>query len=247
MTATPTGRPFEEGSHDPRHTLDRNVGSLKRRLVLEAGNAIAMLEAALKALWTRDAAAAREVRRRDDTIDREEVEIEQDCLRLLTLQAPVARDFRMITFILKVNNDIERVADHAASIAKITTRLESVGPIRWPTALEEMAERVPAMCHTTMRALLDENAALAAQIVVEDKTIDELERRLFEETEQMMRSDGDQVRGGLLVYRIGRELERIGDLMKNVAEDVIYLATGSIVRHEKRRARAESGGEPRPA
>jgi phosphate transport system protein len=246
MTATPTGRPFDESTHDPRHNLDRSVGSLKRRLVLEAGNAIAMLEAALKALWTRDTAAAREVRRRDDTIDREEVEIEQDCLRLLTLQAPVARDFRMITFVLKVNNDIERVADHAASIAKITTRLESAGPIRWPTALEEMAERVPAMCHTTMRALLDENAALAAQIVVEDKTIDELERRLFEETEQMMRSDGDQVRGGLLVYRIGRELERIGDLMKNIAEDVIYLATGSIVRHEKRRAR-EAGGEPRPA
>lgn len=228
--------PRPEGPHDPRHTFDRSVGSLKRRLVQEASTAIGMLEAALGALWRRDAAAAREVRRRDDTIDREEVEIEQECLRLLTLQQPVARDFRTVTFILKVNNDIERVADHAASIAKITTRLDGVGPIQFPASLQEMAERVPAMCQSTIRALLDENAALAGKIVVEDEIIDDLERRLFEETEALMRGDFTHLRTGLLIYRAGRELERIGDLMKNIAEDIIYLATGSIVRHEKRRA-----------
>lgn len=236
MSATPAPRPFEEGpQHDARSSFDRSVVALKRRLVNEATTAIGMLEAALDALWRRDSAAAREVRRRDDSIDREEVEIEQECLRLLALQQPFARDFRVITFILKANNDIERVADHASSIAKITTRLEGSGPIQWPTSLQEMGARVPAMCHTTMRALLDENATLAAQIVVEDKTIDGLERRLFEETEDMMRTDNDNLRAGLLIYRVGREMERIGDLMKNIAEDVIYLATGSIVRHEKKR------------
>ncbi len=241
MTASPTPRPFDEGRPEARYTFDRSVVALKSRLVKEATTAVGMLEAALDALWRLDGAAAREVRRRDDSIDREEVEIEQECLRLLALQQPFARDFRVITFILKVNNDIERVADHASSIAKITTRLEPSGPIRWPTSLQEIAARVPVMCHTTMRALLDENATLAAQIVVEDKTIDALERRLFDETEEMMRQDETFLRAGLLIYRIGRELERIGDLMKNIAEDVIYLATGSIVRHEAKRAQASRG------
>lgn len=234
MTTTPA-RTHEEGPRDARHTFDRSVGELKRRLVQEATSAIAMLEAALDALWKLDGPAAREVRRRDDGIDREEVEIEQECLRLLALQQPFARDFRIVTFILKVNNDVERVADHASSIAKIATRLEGSAGVRWPTALQEMGQRVPAMCHMTMRAVLDEDAELAAKIVGEDKTIDALEKRLFEETEEMMRRDNGTLRAGLLIYRVGRELERIGDLMKNIAEDVIYLATGSIVRHEAKR------------
>ncbi|MFM9994429.1 MAG: phosphate signaling complex protein PhoU [Phycisphaerales bacterium] len=229
-------QPFQDGRSEGRQTFDRDVGSLKRRLVQEATAAVGMLEAALDALWKLDSVAAREVRRRDDSIDREEVEIEQQCLRLLALQQPFARDFRVITFILKVNNDVERVADHACSIAKITTRLESARSPKWPTALQEMGQRVPAMCHTTMRAILDENTALAGQIVGEDKTIDALEKRLFEETEQLMREDDSSLRAGLLIYRVGRELERIGDLMKNICEDVIYLATGSIVRHEAKRA-----------
>lgn len=235
MTTTPA-RSHEDDRHEARHTFDRSVGELKRRLVQEATSAIAMLESAIDALWKLDSPAAREVRRRDDGIDREEVEIEQECLRLLALQQPFARDFRIVTFILKVNNDVERVADHASSIAKITTRLEGVPGVRWPTALQEMGQRVPAMCHTTMRAVLDEDAELAARIVGEDKTIDALEKRLFEETEEMMRRDNAALRAGLLIYRVGRELERIGDLMKNIAEDVIYLATGSIVRHEGKRA-----------
>src|SRR5690606_3239846 len=144
----------------------------------------------------------------------------------------------------RVNSDIERVADHASSIAKVTTRLDTSRPVQWPTALVEMGQRVPVMCHSLLRAVLDEDTAIARQIVNEDKTIDRLEKRLFEETEAMMRADPGTIRNGLLIYRVGRELERVGDLMKNIAEDVIYLDTGSIVRHEKKRANraAAEGG-----
>jgi phosphate transport system protein len=234
--------PRDETGVGPRGGFDRSVASLKRRLVQEGTAAVGMLEAALDALWRLDIAKAREVRRSDDRIDREEVEIEQECFRLLTLQAPFARDFRVITFAMKVNNDFERVADHASSIAKVTMRLTFTEPPRWPTALVEMGQRVTVMCHSLLRAVLDEDSSVAARIVGEDKTIDALEKRLFEETEELMRSDPAWVRHGLLIYRLGRELERIGDLLKNIAEDVIYLATGSIVRHEAKRI--TPGGTP---
>ncbi len=99
-----------------------------------------------------------------------------------------------------------------------------------------MGQRVPVMCHSLLRAVLDEDARIARQIVTEDDTIDALEKRLFEEVNELMRKEPAMTRNGLLIYRVGRDLERIGDLMKNIAEDVIYLATGSIVRHEAKRA-----------
>ncbi len=242
MSTGSIGGAREEAGIPPRGGFDRSVAQLKRRLVQEGTAAVGMLEAALDALWRLDVSKARDVRRSDDQIDREEVEIEQECFRLLTLQAPFARDFRIITFALKVNNDFERVADHASSIAKVAMRLDFPEPPRWPTALVEMGQRVTVMCHSLLRAVLDEDGTLAAQIVGEDKTIDALEKRLFEETQDLMRKDPAWVRHGLLVYRLGRELERIGDLMKNIAEDVIYLATGSIVRHEAKRAASHQSG-----
>jgi phosphate transport system protein len=100
------------------------------------------------------------------------------------------------------------------------------------------------MCHSLLRAVLDEDPELARQVVEEDETIDQLEKRLFDETDELIRKEPTNTRNGLLIYRAGRELERIGDLMKNIAEDVIYLATGSIVRHEQKKAKhaAQGGG-----
>jgi phosphate transport system protein len=227
------------GEPRARFGFDRNLAQLKRRLVQESTAAIGMLESALECLWKLDLDGAKQVRARDDRIDKEEVEIEAECFRLLALQQPFARDLRVITFILKVNSDIERVADHASGIAKIAGRIDAARPPRWPTALLEMGQRVPVMCHTLLRAVLDEDAQMAARVVQEDETIDLLEKRLFEEAETYMRQEPDHLRNGLLIYRAGRELERVGDLMKNIAEDVIYLATGSIVRHEAKRAMFE--------
>lgn len=226
--------------HRGRYGFDRSLAQLKRRLIQEATAAIGMLEAALDALWKLDVEAAREVRGRDDRIDEEEVQIEAECFRLLALEQPFARDLRILTFILKVNSDLERVADHASSIAKVASRIDANNPPKWPTALLEMGQRVPVMCHSLLRAVLDEDAAIAAQVVAEDETIDMLEKRLFDETESLMKNEPRVLRNGLLIYRAGRELERVGDLMKNIAEDVIYLATGSIVRHEQKRAEARA-------
>ena len=201
--------------------------------------AVGMVEAAIEALWKLDRAAAKEIRKRDAGIDREEVEIEEDALRIMALQGPVARDLRKLTFVLKANADIERVADHACAIAKVIRKLPEATPPRWPTALRELAERVPIVCHTLLRALRDEDTEAAKQIVVGDDVIDALHRRLYDETLEMMDASPASHAAGLLVYRLGRELERIADLMTNIAEDIVYLRTGQIIRHTKKRLREE--------
>lgn len=131
----------------------RDIRTVKRKLGEEATSVVAMLESSLEALWKLDTERAALTLQTDDRIDREEVAIEEECFRVMTLQAPVARDFRMLVFILKVNSDIERVADHACSIAKITGRLAGGPPPVWPTSLLELGQRVPIACHALLRAM----------------------------------------------------------------------------------------------
>lgn len=225
--------------------LLKDAKSVKRRLTDEATVVVGMLESALTALFELDTQRANEILTTDDRVDREEVAIEEACFRVMTLQAPVARDFRMLTFILKVNADVERVADHACSISKVTLKLADAPAPPWPTSLVELGQRVPMTCHALLRAMHDEDAAAAKEIVLDDKTIDRLNRRLFDEVLDFMgnppphSSEATTHATGLLLYRVGRELERVGDLMTNIAEDIVYLATGEIIRHEKRRLRAE--------
>lgn len=222
----------------------RDLATLKRRLQDEATATVSMLEGALAALWELDTQAAGEVLKRDDRIDKEEVEIEEACFRLMALQHPFAKDFRQLAFTLKVNADLERVADHACTIAKMTFKLADQDTVVWPTSLEELGQRVPMACHKLLRALLAEDAAIAKQVVAEDKVLDRLTRALFDETVDFMESRPGNQGVGLLIYRIGRELERVGDLMTNVAEDIVYLVTGEIVRHEKKRFRSEAAPSP---
>jgi phosphate transport system protein len=236
MSATPQPVGGSQGGYLSH--LEKDLSELKKRLVREAVSAVGMLEAALAALWTLDKGVAGEIRRRDDTIDLEEVKIEQTALQMMALQQPFAKDFRVLAFILKVNADVERVADHAASIAKITTKIDRATPPEWPTALREMGERVPMMCHATLRALLDENVEAAREVVGSDKLIDELDRKLFEETLSWMKLHQNEPEMGLLITRIGRELERVGDLMCNISEDIVYVGTGQIIRHAKRMGKA---------
>lgn len=220
------------------------IAQLVRRLVRESGLAVAMLEDALDALWTLDTELAERVRKSDDRVDQEEVEIERAALTLLSKVESDDEDFRTLAFVLKVNADVERVADHAHSIAKIVIHLsEELGgqPPRWPTALEDLALRVPAMCHALLRAVLDRDGRAALAILRSDKTIDQLDRLLFEETiDSMHHAERSLLAGGLLMHRVGRELERVGDLMKSIAEELIYRETGTIVRHQGRQARIDA-------
>ncbi len=216
-----------------RTSFDSELSTLRRRIVREASIAIEMLESALRALWDLDVATAQGVRKSDDGVDREEVAIEVECFRLLALQQPFGGDLRQIAFCIKVNQDIERVADHASSIAKLTLRIGTPAP-RWPTSLVEMGERVPLMCHNLLRAVLSEDVDAARDIIAGDKLIDRLDDRLFDDVLELLDLEPSRKADVLMIHRIGRELERVGDLMGNIAEDVVFLVTGEIVRHEKK-------------
>lgn len=229
--------PMNDIKHHPnRHSFDQRLTALKRRLVLEAGQAIKMLEDALAALFVSDREAAQAVRQADDVIDAEEVQIELECFRLLAMEQPVARDFRAVTFVLKANADIERVADHASSIAKICRKIRTDHAVDWPVALRDLATRVPLLCHDTLRAIQMEDTDLAEGVIRADDVIDELEKQLFGETVELMRSEDNTEALGMQINRIGRELERAADLMTDIARDIIYLNTGHIVRHGHRPA-----------
>jgi len=211
----------------------KDLSKLRRRLIRSANVAVDMLEASIWGLWNNDHELASEIRLRDDGVDSEEVEIEQECLRLLTLQQPYGQDFRLLAFCIKVNADIERVADHATSLAKVTLRIDPENAPTWPVSLVEIGDRIPEMCQWLLRAVLEENVDKARVLLKKDDVIDRLDKRLFVEITEWIRRDPDSAEVGLLCYRVGRELERVGDLLSNIAEDVVYLATGSIIRHQR--------------
>jgi phosphate transport system protein len=229
------------GADSPSFTLQKDISAAKRRLVGEASTAIGMLEAAIDVLFRLDEQGAREIMARDDDVDREEVAIEEECFRVLALFAPVARDFRTVVCLLRVNSDLERLADHATSLCKQTIKLKALGWDRaWPHSLVELGRRVPMQSQALLRAFISEDADAARQVLVRDQAIDSAEKRLFDESVDAMGDSRQERAAGLLLYRCGREMERAGDLLTNIAEDVIYLTTGSIVRHaEKRRLRQQ--------
>jgi phosphate transport system protein len=223
----------------------KRLQALQRRLSREGGLAVSMLEGAIDALWRLDVEAARQVRFTDDQIDNEEIAIELECHEILALHNPIAKDLRLVTFALRVNSDFERVGDHASSIAKTTLRLQPLfgapdptGPSHIPTSLRDLGLRVPAMCHDLLRALADLDVDLARRIVQYDPTIDAIEKRVLDEVMSMVRARNradNAILAAMHLARAGRELERVGDLMSACAEDLIFLLTGEIVRHAKRR------------
>jgi phosphate transport system protein len=225
-------------------TLQKDIRAVKGRIVREATSAVGMLEAAIDALLAVDEDAALSVIRRDDEIDREEVAIEEECLRVLALFNPVARDFRTLICLMRVNADLERVADHAVSLCKLTIRLRRLGGLsRFPLSVQELGHRVPMLCQSLLSALINDNVEGARNVLLRDETIDSLDKRVFEEALDALGESREANARALLLYRCGREMERVGDLMTNIAEDVIYLNTGQIVRHaEKKRLRSQNRG-----
>lgn len=214
--------------------FDEELAALRRRLLREASMAIDLLVSAVDGLWDLDHDLARKIRTGENEVDTEEVAIEQECLRLLTLERPFGHDMRQLAFCLKVNQDIERVADHASSLAKICLKLHPPAP-QWPTALREMGDRIPVACEELLRAVVNSDVESARAIRIKDETIDRLDKRAFEEIRELIEREPQIAGTGMLMYRVARELERVGDLLANIAEDIIYLETGEIVRHSKRK------------
>ena len=211
--------------------LQREIDRLKKRLLSICALVEEQVEAAVRSLTTRDAALAREVERRDAEIDQREVEVEEDCLKVLALYQPVAIDLRLIVAALKINNDLERIGDMAVNIAHKGITVAGLPLTEIPFDLDGMWEKTQIMLHDSIDALVNMDPHLANVVCGRDDEVDIFKREIRLKALELIAQNPSRVEFYLNLMAVARNLERIADLATNIAEDVIYMAEGQIVRH----------------
>lgn len=201
---------------------------------------------ALESILTRDAELARKVVDGDVEIDRTEVHLEEDALKILALHVPVAGDLRFVVSAIKMNHDLERIADIAANIAKRTLELAALPPITPPEGFDRMAQNARTMLREAILALVRRDPELARKVCAADDEVDLLQRQILAQIEDRMQREPQNVPALLRWLGAVRSIERIADGATNVAEDVIYLEEGEIIRHRGGKQKAGPGGAARP-
>jgi phosphate transport system protein len=168
----------------------------------------------------------------DSAIDQMEVEIEEDCLKVLALHQPVAIDLRLIIAILKINNDLERVGDLAVNIAERSAFLSTQEKVDIPSDFMKMAEISRDMLKKSLDALVTEDSELAHQVCGMDDDVDAINREMFIRIQAKIKAEPARMESLIHLLSVSRHLERIADLATNIAEDVVYMIEGEIIRHK---------------
>ncbi len=212
--------------------FEREFGKLQERILQLCGAAEKSVAQSLHALEQQDEEAARRVIADDNIIDEMEVRIEEECLKILALHQPVAVDLRRVVVIMKINNDLERIGDYAVNIAK--RQIELSGRPDYPADFHfgVMMQEVNAQLRRSVDALIKLDSELAREVIKADKVIDRMDKDMVKRAEGMMQQDAALVPMMLQIFSVSRSLERIGDHAVNIAEDVMYLISGEIVRHD---------------
>jgi len=211
--------------------LAREMERLKQRFLFLGGRVEKSLSMAVQSVRDRDRDLAREVIEKDAEIDDLEVELEEECLKILALHQPVAVDLRMIVAILKINNDLERVGDLAANIAEHAIFLADKPPLGFPFDFDQMADRTQEMLRKALDSLVNESGATAQEVREADDLVDRLHERTYGAVEALIRDRPEHIECAINFIGLSRRLERVADMATNIAEDVIYLVEGEIVRH----------------
>lgn len=213
--------------------MQKEVDKLKKALLSLCALAADNVSQSIKAVMQRDADTARQVMKNDAEIDRIEIEVEEDCLKILALHQPVAVDLRFIIAVLKINNDLERVGDLAVNIAENAVALAKLVNSPSPFDLSGMSDIVIDMLNKSIDALINMDADLARSVCEMDDSVDEINRRMYTDVKKDILSTPDNIDGLIHYLSISRCLERIGDHATNVAEDIIYMTKGEIIRHKR--------------
>ncbi len=213
--------------------LRRDLDRLKRKILSFGAAVEENAQLAVKALRDFDTDAAQRVIDRDDAINQEEVEIEDECLKILALHQPVAVDLRFVVTVLKVNTDLERIADFSVNVAKRARRLAGLPRITLPKELVVIAEKAMSMVNSALDCLVEQDADLAREVCLADDEVDDLQRKLHDIVEREIRANPESISQWMQVFSTIRYFERMGDLATNIAEDVIYLVEGEVIRHKE--------------
>ena len=214
-----------------RH-LDREIEKLKKRILALSAVVENSVQQAAQSVSDRDEALASVVINEDAEIDQMEVDVEEECLKILALHQPVANDLRFVIAVLKINNDLERIGDEAVNIAERAFFLARQTPVDIPFDFTMMSDKTQAMLRLSLDALVTLDTGLAREVGARDDQVDELNRQMYLNVHTAMRRRPDDIECLIHVLSISRHLERIADYATNIAEDVIYLIEGEIVRHK---------------
>jgi len=211
----------------------KQIDKLKKMILQLTAMVEETLQASVKATTERNIELAQRVVVADSEIDQFEVEIEEECLKLLALYQPVAIDLRYIVAVLKINNDLERIGDLAVNIAKRALEVFQSGEhVEVPFDLAVMLSRTVTMVKKASDSLVDLDCDLAQEVRDSDDEIDDLHREAYEVTQEQIRHNPEAVESYVSYLGMSRNLERIADHATNIAEDVIYMVNGDIVRHQ---------------
>lgn len=212
--------------------MKREIDKLKKMLLSLCWTVEERFQQAVESIEKRDANPAKKVIEADVEIDQAEVNVEEECLKILALHQPVAIDLRFIITALKINNDLERIGDLAVNIAERSQFLASRPKVEIPLDFNTMTKKTQSMLHKSLDALVNMDCHLAHQVCAADDEVDDMNRQMFAIVQDKIRTNPEQTETLIHLLSASRHLERIADYATNIAEDVIYMVEGKIVRHK---------------
>lgn len=219
-----------------RHFV-QELEMLKTNLIKMASFVEEAIADSTRAVLERDKKLAEQVIAREQRINALEIEIDDAVIDILALQQPVATDLRFILAASKINNDLERIGDHAVNIAQSAIKCADHPPVTLRIDIPRMADITKTMLRDAIDGFIQLNTELARKVLNSDDLIDELNRKVVDELVQVMQADPQTISEALELIRISRNLERVADLATNIAEEVIFMAEARVVKHHAQELR----------
>lgn len=217
---------------EQRKLLERELDILRDRLLLMGGETELALQRAMHALVQRDSGVANQVLENDRVIDSLELEIDRLSVEVLTLRRPVAKELRIVISIFKITPILERIADHATSIARAALELNDEPELKTYAGLNEMAERALSMLQSVLDAFTNNDADKARQLIAADAEVDQIYDRLVIDLQNTMEQDAAKsIRLTKLLF-VAKNLERIGDYVKDICELTVYMKEAVFIKHQ---------------
>jgi len=211
--------------------LQKELDKVKKRILSLGALVEERVHLAAKAIETKDRERCDEIIRQDHDIDEMEVEIEEECLKILALHQPVAIDLRFIVSVIKINNDLERIGDQAVNIAQRMAFIATRRPFELSFDYVKMAEKAQDMLRKSLDALVNFDLDLAFKVLTLDDEVDRIKNEAYDHIKDEIQRNPDRVGYLINMLLVSRHLERLADHATNIAEEVIYLVEGDIVRH----------------
>ena len=213
--------------------FDKELDELKKKLIHMAALAETMIDKTVSELVRREEQLARKVPEYEEELNRLQMEIDEEAMRLLATRQPVASDLRFIVAATKINGDLERIGDLAINITENVHVLAQQAPLKPLIDIPRMADLARRMVRESLEAFVGDDVLLAQSVIMTDDQVDALKNQILRELLTYMMADPRAIERGLALILVSRHLERIADHATNIAEDVIYMIQGRDVRHPR--------------